>query len=235
VSRQRPFHGVSTIARVLGRPKTTRVILSVESSSLGIHDTANGSFAILELGVSTDRRVVTELSFSTLLRRHARSMPEIRDALTSLFTHTTGVRGHVHVSSDWTYVSSETDRHVAYPMDPLWPEEATYTRIRQVAPYREQRDLRVLGAYWGTLLGAAHVETLGGVRRVQAEAPVAVVEVLDGGAMYLQATPDPEPLTTAAMQHVLPKLEAYLAPVRVPVTYFGLPPGQREVKQPWER
>lgn len=235
VTRLREFRGLSTLQRILRRADVQGVILSVESGSYSFNAVEHAVDGWLRFCPAVDSPMLCKLSVRRFVPDSATPRLHIVDAARALFTHVDGVSGHLHVSHDSVYVSAEIEDLPSYPMTPRWPEEATYTRVRQLEPFRQQRDPRVFGAYWGTMLSAAHVETLGGVRRVQAEAPVALAEVLDGGAMYLQATPTPEPITTPGMQEVLPKLEAYLTPVRVPVTYFGLPPGQREVKQPWER
>ena len=235
VSQPREFSGVSTLLRVLRRASVESVGLSVEGgSSYSIDNIRDGADGMLHFAEGDAGKGFTRMNLRRFVPSNPTSLSEVIAAMCTVFTHVDGISGHVHVSHDMTYVGSETSGYRSYPMTPRWPAEATYTRIRQLEPFRVQRDRRVLGAYWGTLLNPEHVEALGGVRRVQSEAPVARIEVLDGGAMYLQATPIPEPITTPAMQLVLPKLEAYLTPVRVPVTYFALPVNAREVKLWWE-
>lgn len=235
VSPPREFSGVSTLLRVLRRANVQSVGLSVErGSSYSIDSIQDGAEARLHFVAGDAGKGFTKMNLRRFVPSNTTSLSDVIAAMCTVFTHVNGISGHAHVSHDMTYVGSETLGYPSYPMTPRWPAEATYTRIRQLEPFRMQHDRRVLGAYWGTLLGPEHVATLGGVRRVQKEAPVARIELLEGGAMYLQATPIPEPITTPAMQLVLPKLEAYLTPVRVPVPYFELPVNAREVPLWWE-
>ena len=234
VSRRREFRGASTLARVLRRADVMGVGLTVEDSRIPMDGVCDAADAVLTLADGEEGRGARSLSLFRFVPENSNALAAYLAAAHSLLPHLRGVSGHLHVSHDMSYVFSEASDIPSEPYEPRWPTEATHGRIRQLAAYREQCDTRVFGAYWGTLLSANLVDTLGGVRRVQSEAPVAHTEVLDGGAMYLQVTDSPEPITTPAMKDALPRLEAYLEPVSVPVSYFRLPPEERERKPLWK-
>jgi hypothetical protein len=95
--------------------------------------------------------------------------------------------------------------------------EDTNDRVRELAQVRSLVGPRLRGTYWGTFLGREMVDELGGAERVRREAPVHLVESFGDGALYLQLTPEPEPITTPAMQTGLLALEQFLLPVLVPL------------------
>jgi hypothetical protein len=88
--------------------------------------------------------------------------------------------------------------------------------VELVRTVRSRVGPRVRGTYWGTLLGPALVEELGGLAGLIRDAPVVVAEPLGNGGAYLQLTPTPEPITTETMQRGLLALERFLQPVLVP-------------------
>jgi hypothetical protein len=65
----------------------------------------------------------------------------------------------------------------------------------------------IRGPAWGTFLGAAHVERLGGMDRIARESGLARVVALSSGGAYLQASLHPS-------EEVPPDLIRYLEPVR---------------------
>ncbi|WP_396213868.1 type VI immunity family protein [Gemmatimonas sp.] len=95
--------------------------------------------------------------------------------------------------------------------------EDTNDRVEQLAEIRSLVGPRLRGTYWGTFLGREMVDELGGAERITREAPVHLVESFGDGALYLQLTPVPEPITTPAMQTGLIALEQFLQPVLVPL------------------
>jgi hypothetical protein len=133
--------------------------------------------------------------------------------------------GYVHVSTDHVLAMGELDFQ---PMSVLRPDgllnqkhsEDTNDRIRQLAQVRSLVGPRLRGTYWGTFLGREMVAELGGAERITREAPVHLVESFGDGALYLQLTPEPEPITTPAMQTGLLALEQFLQPVLVPLPLY---------------
>jgi hypothetical protein len=72
----------------------------------------------------------------------------------------------------------------------------------------------IRGPAWGTLLGAVHVERLGGVGRIEREAPCTRVIALRSGGGFLQATPIEAPLVEDCYDDgALAPLAGFLAPV----------------------
>jgi hypothetical protein len=72
----------------------------------------------------------------------------------------------------------------------------------------------IRGPAWGTFLGAAHVERLGGIRRIEREAPCARVIALRSGGGFLEATDIENPLVEDHDDGgALARLAAFLAPV----------------------
>ncbi len=72
----------------------------------------------------------------------------------------------------------------------------------------------IRGPAWGTFLGAAHVERLGGIARIEREAPCARVLALRSGGALLQATPIDAPLVEDRDDGgALARLAGFLAPV----------------------
>jgi hypothetical protein len=67
----------------------------------------------------------------------------------------------------------------------------------------------IRGPAWGTFVNAAHVATLGGIARVERDAPCARVVALASGGAFLQATP----AACAEPDVPLGELAAFLAPV----------------------
>jgi hypothetical protein len=95
--------------------------------------------------------------------------------------------------------------------------EDTNDRVEQLAEIRSLVGPHLRGTYWGTFLGREMVDELGGAERITREAPVHLIEPFGDGALYLQLTPEPEPITTPAMQTGLLALEQFLQPVLVPL------------------
>jgi len=72
----------------------------------------------------------------------------------------------------------------------------------------------IRGPQWGTFLGAAHVATLGGIARIEREAPCARVVALGSGGAFLEATPIDRPLFEDRGDPApLAELARFLAPV----------------------
>jgi hypothetical protein len=72
----------------------------------------------------------------------------------------------------------------------------------------------IRGPAWGTFLGAAHVERLGGIGRIERDAECARVIALRSGSAFLQATPIEAPLVEDRDDGgALPRLADFLAPV----------------------
>jgi len=158
-------------------------------------------------------------------------------ALQRVFSLLNAPSGYVHATSEWTCAVSETGFVGVSPTRPeppsrpdgtrdpdvarawlMWKhEEDTNERVRAVADVRAQVGPRLRGTYWGTFLGREMVDELGGAVRVRREAPVHLVESFGDGALYLQLTPEPAPITTPAMQTGLLALEQFLLPVLVPL------------------
>lgn len=222
VSRLRTFSGTLTLSRALRRGGVWRVGLAVAgaSSSLANENVPNSASAVLSFVESSAEPRLASIRTNRFVSPQVAVPSAILRALQDMFMLRGEATGHIHASYDSGYVMNETWSIYAGRFQPRFPQEDTGARAQRLAPFRAAHDPRVFGAYWGTFLSASQVEALGGVLRVQREAPVAVVEVLDGGAMYLQLAPVPEPITTPAMREGLPKLEAYLAPISVPVPYF---------------
>ncbi len=102
----------------------------------------------------------------------------------------------------------------------LVADEDTSDRLRRVQEFRESIGDIIAGAYWGLMIDKSLVAKLGGLARIQREAPVHAVEELAAGAVLLQATPRPMLLTDPELQRVLPALEAYLDPISAPIGPF---------------
>ena len=148
-----------------------------------------------------------------------------------------GWSGHVHATTEGAFAYGETGFNSMRPWrrwDEDLPEiplsergkrsifdrpphaEDTNDRVELVRTVRSRVGPRVRGTYWGTLLGPALVEELGGLAGLIRDAPVVVAEPLGNGGAYLQLTPTPEPITTETMQRGLLALERFLQPVLVP-------------------
>lgn len=151
------------------------------------------------------------------------------DALRALFQLLDAPCGYLHVSTDLGLAQAElgfqpimgrrpteTAQDHAGSIYYTHPED-TNDRVEQLARVRSLVGSRLRGTYWGTFLGREMVEELGGAKRVMSEAPVHLVEPFGDGALYLQLTPEPEPITTPAMQTGLLALEQFLQPVLVPL------------------
>jgi hypothetical protein len=87
---------------------------------------------------------------------------------------------------------------------------------------RRAREL-VHGYYWGTFLSETHVERLGGVARVRAEAPVALVEQLDQ-LTYLQLTERVDDTPESSLRALRAFLEPLLPPGCGSPPFDPLPP-----------
>lgn len=162
------------------------------------------------------------------------------DALRALFVLLDAPCGYLHVSTDHGLALSELgfERIMGRrPPDAAQPDggrapdvggsvirynhpEDTNDRVDQLAQVRSLVGPRLRGTYWGTFLGRDMVDELGGAERIRGEAPVHLVEPFGDGALYLQLTPEPEPITTSAMQAGLLALEQFLQPVLVPLPPF---------------
>ncbi len=151
------------------------------------------------------------------------------DALRALFQLLDAPCGYLHVSTDPGLAQAElgfqpimgrrpteTAQDHAGSIYYTHPED-TNDRVEQLARVRSLVGSRLRGTYWGTFLGREMVDELGGADRVRREAPVHLVEPFGNGALYLQLTPEPEPITTPAMQTGLLALEQFLQPVLVPL------------------
>jgi hypothetical protein len=150
-------------------------------------------------------------------------------ALRALFELLDSPCGYLHVSTDDGLAlaergfqaimgrrPTETAQDHAGSIYYTHPED-TNDRVEQLARVRSLVGSRLRGTYWGTFLGRDMVDELGGAERITREAPVHLVEPFGDGALYLQLTPEPEPITTPAMQTGLLALEQFLLPVLVPL------------------
>lgn len=157
--------------------------------------------------------------------------------LKALFIQLDAPSAYAHVSSDRSLVQGElgfqpistyrppparrSDGSVDTQAAQEWLNwkhiEDTNDRVRELAHVRSLVGSRLRGTYWGTFLGREMVAELGGAERILREAPVHLVEPFGEGALYLQLTPEPEPITTPAMQTGLLALEQFLQPVLVPL------------------
>jgi hypothetical protein len=90
---------------------------------------------------------------------------------------------------------------------------AQRSRVSDEMYWRSQWGKVARGPAWGTFLGAAHVERLGGIANLQRDASPARVISLDSGGVFIQASPIEAPIvsTTDAAEH--PALAKLLAPV----------------------
>lgn len=153
-------------------------------------------------------------------------------ALRTLFELLDAPCGYLHVSTDQGLAQSEigfqpimgrrpteTAQDHAGSIYYTHPED-TNDRVDQLAQVRTLVGRRLRGTYWGTYLGREMIEELGGAERIMREAPVHLVEPFGDGALYLQLTPSPEPITTPAMQSGLLALEQFLQPVLVPLPLY---------------
>ena len=222
VAGYREFRGLDALIRILKRPGLVRLGLSAAGArtSLPVEQVPDFAEAMFCFMPDQNRNELCAISTSRRLPANGEFLASTLAALVAVFERCIDATGHIHVSNDAAYVRNETTALYSRYSKPRYPGEATDARSEQLKPYRAANDPRVFGAYWGTFLNAEQVEALGGVRQVLATAPVAHTEVLDGGAMYLQLTDTPEPITTPRMRAALPLLEAYLAPISVPVRYF---------------
>lgn len=108
--------------------------------------------------------------------------------------------------------------------NPMIPHTIEHTADRAERIGWERRDVVGLlapGAYWGMMLGESMVERLGGLERIERQAPVHSTRRLEHGAILLRATAKPVPLTDPELQARLPDLESYIDPIAVPIgPYF---------------
>jgi|JI8StandDraft_2_1071088.scaffolds.fasta_scaffold28660_2 hypothetical protein len=159
------------------------------------------------------------------------------DALRALFELLDAPCGYLLVSTDHGLALSELGferimgrrpPEATQPDGPSTPDvsgsiiryhhpEDTNDRVEQLVEVRSLVGPRLRGTYWGTFIGREMVDELGGADRVRREAPVHLVEPFGDGALCLQLTPVPEPITTPAMQSGLLALEQFLQPVLVPL------------------
>lgn len=94
--------------------------------------------------------------------------------------------------------------------EPSASEQARLLRIQTLRP-RFGECVRPLA--WGQYLGRHLVHQLGGVEAIRAGAPVAKVDTLPNGGVYLQLTQDPRPLGNPEFQVRAQRLATFLAPV----------------------
>jgi hypothetical protein len=222
ISRLRPFAGVSTLSRILKRGGVVHVALEGGGAGMSLADSnvTNHASAVLTFNDTAPNPGLSAVRLGRFVSPSAPLMSTFLRSIHEIFTGLGQATGQIHVSWETAYARNETSAVYSWSSDTPYADENTEARVERLAPYRAANDLRVFGAYWGTLVNPAQVEALGGVLQVQREAPVAITEVLDGGAMYLQLTPAPEPISTPTMRAGLPRLETYLAPISVPVPYF---------------
>ena len=140
--------------------------------------------------------------------------------LSSLFERCSGRYAIVHASSCDLLLRSEVAILRGNPVGYL-PEEYIFDRSVRLRAYRPRFGEIIAGANWGVMIDRALVDQLGGISRVQREAPVYRVTELAAGAVFIQATARPMPLTDLELQRVLPEFEAYLEPISAPIgPYF---------------
>ncbi|MBI5027086.1 MAG: hypothetical protein HZC12_10260 [Nitrospirae bacterium] len=71
-------------------------------------------------------------------------------------------------------------------------------------------------AYWGNFLNVNHIIKLGGIKKVQKEAPAFLVEELPGGGGYIQLTESFLDFGKSGFKEKLMKLDKYFAPIILP-------------------
>lgn len=140
--------------------------------------------------------------------------------LSSLFERCVGRYGIVHSASCDLLLRSEVGLVRGNPAGYL-PEEYIFDRSERLSFHRARFGEIIAGANWGVMIDRVLVDQLGGLSRVQREAPVYRVTELAAGAVFMQATARPMPLTDLELQRVLPEFEAYLEPISAPIgPYF---------------
>lgn len=193
-------------------------------------------------------RGVGEVALTRTLR--ASDTRAFLTGLQRVFSLVNAPSGHVHIATEWTLALSETGFQAVAPHRPtsrseqdgsvdsfshswlLWKhEEDTNDRVEALTRVRSAVGARLRGTYWGTFLGREMVAELGGAERIMREAPVHLVEPFGDGALYLQLTPEPEPITTPAMQTGLLALEQFLQPVLVPLPPYWATRAARAAQQ----
>lgn len=142
------------------------------------------------------------------------------DAALHAFEIADGACGLIHVASMNIYLRNDVGIARATAAN---REHIEVTRLRRMLldPFEQRLGEFLPGAFWGVMLGREMVERLGGIERIDREAPVLHTRHLANGGMYLQATRRPVPLTDPALQAALPNLEEYLEPISAPIgPYF---------------
>ena len=92
--------------------------------------------------------------------------------------------------------------------------EAQNRHVSDLLYWRPRWGDVIRGPQWGTFLGAAHVDALGGLARIERESGCARVAGLRSGGAFLQATPIDQPIVEDRDDGgVLARLAAFLAPV----------------------
>ena len=242
VGRGTPLPETKQTHSKLYRRTTATLALLSQNPDTPVQRDAYASVDLERYAASSDEKNVNRplegVSFNRTLRSN-----ETRRYITALqrvFSLLNAPSGYVHATSEWTFAVSETGFVAVSPTRPeppsrpdgtwdpdvarawlMWKhEEDTNERVRAVADVRSQVGPRLRGTYWGTFLGREMVAELGGAERITREAPVHLVESFGDGALYLQLTPSPEPITTPAMHTGLLALEQFLQPVLVPLPLY---------------
>jgi hypothetical protein len=238
VGRGAPLQDTKQIHSKLYRRTTETLALLSQNPDTPVQRDAYASVDLERYTASNEdniNRPLEGISFNRTLR--SKDTRQYITALQRVFSLLNAPSGYVHATSEWTFAVSETGFVAVSPTRPeppsrpdgtwdpdvarawlMWKhEEDTNERVRAVAEVRSQVGPRLRGTYWGTFLGRDMVDELGGAERITREAPVHLVEPFGDGALYLQLTPEPEPITTPAMQTGLLALEQFLQPVLVPL------------------
>lgn len=138
-----------------------------------------------------------------------------------MFNVCRGKFGVIHEATSHTYMMIEVGIARINPMTEVNIEHTARRSERVGWSRREHIGDEASGAYWGMMLGRSMVERLGGLERIEREAPVASTQRLEHGAIMLRATEKPVPLTDPDLQSRLPALEQYIEPIAVPIgPYF---------------
>lgn len=242
VGRGKPLQGHNEIARRLYRRTTEELCLVSQDPDAPVR---TDPYAAVSLGRSPkpserqdEDRMLRTVSFERMLKPS--DTAAFLAGLKLAFSLVDAPSGYVHVTTDVMLAASELGFQAMAPHRPPpttrpdgtpfpdssrarleWKHaEDTNDRVRQLENVRSAIGARLRGTYWATLLGREMVAELGGAERIIREAPVHSVESFGDGALYLQLTPEPEPITTPAMQTGLLALEQFLRPVLVPLPLY---------------
>jgi hypothetical protein len=226
VTRVRKYLGPQSVQKAWSDPIGTTVV-ALTSVARNCYDPQNHDYA--EIGFRRGRFVTPasgDDSLGEVAVMHANPFADIDPeqfvrAILRMFGRSASAQyGYVHCATNIHVLGIEGSVLAGNPWIPETIEH-TNDRFNLTYPMRSQAGEKVLGAHWGVILGEKLLEQLGGRECVTAEAPVHRVRHLENGAAFLQLTAEPQPLSAAEMLHALPKFEAYLEPISLPIgPYF---------------